>query len=61
MPARIGGEEFAIWLPGATLDLGKRIAERVRIKLGTTAWEWQGQALAPECLVRGRGVSGDEQ
>ncbi|MGH2669485.1 MAG: GGDEF domain-containing protein, partial [bacterium] len=36
-----GGEEFAIWLPGATLDLGKRIAERVRIKLGTTAWEWQ--------------------
>ncbi|HET8625732.1 MAG TPA: GGDEF domain-containing protein, partial [Gemmatimonadales bacterium] len=30
IPARIGGEEFAIWLPGATLDLGKRIAERVR-------------------------------
>jgi diguanylate cyclase (GGDEF)-like protein len=43
VPARIGGEEFAIWLPGATLDLGKRIAERVRIKLGTTAWEWQGR------------------
>ncbi|HET8623082.1 MAG TPA: GGDEF domain-containing protein, partial [Gemmatimonadales bacterium] len=43
IPARIGGEEFAIWLPGATLDLGKRIAERVRIKLGTTSWEWQGR------------------
>jgi diguanylate cyclase (GGDEF)-like protein len=43
VPARIGGEEFAIWLPGATLDLGRRIAERVRIKLGTTAWEWQGR------------------
>ncbi|MGH7337562.1 MAG: diguanylate cyclase, partial [Myxococcota bacterium] len=43
VPARSGGEEFAIWLPGATLDLGKRIAERVRIKLGTTAWEWQGR------------------
>jgi diguanylate cyclase (GGDEF)-like protein len=43
VPARVGGEEFAIWLPGATLDLGKRIAERVRIKLGTTAWEWQGR------------------
>jgi diguanylate cyclase (GGDEF)-like protein len=41
--SRIGGEEFAIWLPGATLDLGKRIAERIRIKLGTTAWEWQGR------------------
>jgi diguanylate cyclase (GGDEF)-like protein len=41
--ARIGGEEFAIWLPGATLDFGKRIAERIRIKLGTTEWEWQGR------------------
>ena len=43
VPARIGGEEFAVWLPGATLDLGKRIAERIRVKLGTTAWEWQGR------------------
>ena len=43
VPARIGGEEFAVWLPGATLDLGKRIAERIRIKLGTTGWEWQGR------------------
>ena len=41
--ARIGGEEFAVWLPGATLELGKRIAERIRIKLGTTEWEWQGR------------------
>lgn len=41
--ARIGGEEFAVWLPDATLDLGYRIAERIRIKLGTTSWDWRGR------------------
>jgi diguanylate cyclase (GGDEF)-like protein len=41
--ARIGGEEFAIWLPDASLELGMRIAERIRIKLGTTHWDWQGR------------------
>ncbi len=41
--ARIGGEEFAIWLPKASLDLGMRIAERIRIKLGTTPWDWNGR------------------
>jgi len=42
--ARIGGEEFALWLPGASLEVGTRIAERFRLKLGTTAWDWQGRA-----------------
>jgi diguanylate cyclase (GGDEF)-like protein len=42
--ARIGGEEFAVWLPKTGLELGARIAERIRIKLGTTAWNWQGRA-----------------
>ena len=41
--ARMGGEEFAVWLPGADLALGIRIAERIRVKLGTTGWEWQGR------------------
>lgn len=40
---RIGGEEFAVWLPETSLDLGGRIAERIRIKLGTTAWDWRGR------------------
>ncbi len=44
IPARIGGEEFAVWLPKADLETGARIAERIRIKLGTTPWDWQGRA-----------------
>jgi diguanylate cyclase (GGDEF)-like protein len=43
VPGRIGGEEFAIWLPDTSLDLGARIAERIRLKLGTTAWDWRGR------------------
>ena len=44
MPARIGGEEFAVWLPRTELDVGARIAERIRIKLGTTPWDWRGRS-----------------
>jgi diguanylate cyclase (GGDEF)-like protein len=43
VPARIGGEEFAVWLPETGLELGGRIAERIRLKLGTTAWDWRGR------------------
>ena len=42
--ARAGGEEFAVWLPDTGLDTGVRIAERIRIKLGTTPWAWQGRS-----------------
>ena len=41
---RVGGEEFAVWLPDTGLDLGVKIAERLRIKLGTTEWSWQGRS-----------------
>jgi diguanylate cyclase (GGDEF)-like protein len=44
LAARIGGEEFAIWLPKADLETGARIAERIRIRLGTTPWDWSGRA-----------------
>ena len=42
--ARAGGEEFAVWLPDTGLETGVRIAERIRIKLGTTSWAWQGRS-----------------
>ncbi|MEO8225820.1 MAG: GGDEF domain-containing protein [Gemmatimonadota bacterium] len=41
--ARMGGEEFGVWLPGAPLEVGARIAERLRVKLSTTPWDWQGR------------------
>ena len=41
---RIGGEEFAVWLPDTGLELGTRIAERIRLKLGGSRWDWRGKA-----------------
>jgi diguanylate cyclase (GGDEF)-like protein len=40
--ARVGGEEFAIWLPGQTLEEGVRVAERIRHALGLSRLNWQG-------------------
>lgn len=40
--ARIGGEEFAIWLPGVRLEKGRQVAERIRQALAYGGWEWQG-------------------
>jgi diguanylate cyclase (GGDEF)-like protein len=42
--ARVGGEEFLLWLPGASLEEGLRVAERIRARLATTPWDWQGKA-----------------
>jgi diguanylate cyclase (GGDEF)-like protein len=46
LAVRVGGEEFAVWLPAARLETGYRIAERIRIRLNTTPWDWQGKAWA---------------
>ena len=40
--ARVGGEEFAVWAPGAGLALGAQVAERIRSALADGAWIWQG-------------------
>ena len=42
--ARVGGEEFLLWLPGTSLEEGVRVAERIRVRLATTPWDWQGRA-----------------
>jgi diguanylate cyclase (GGDEF)-like protein len=51
--ARIGGEEFAVWLPGASLAQGLEVAERVRDSVHRTAWRWDGSAhpLTTSCGV----------
>lgn len=41
--ARVGGEEFAIWLPGAVLERGRQVAERIRQAIAWSEWKWQGE------------------
>ncbi len=41
-PARIGGEEFAVWLPGADLKTGREIAERLRTNLEGQPFRFEG-------------------
>jgi diguanylate cyclase (GGDEF)-like protein len=41
--ARIGGEEFAIWLPEATAARGYEVAERIRQSLAERLWLWQSR------------------
>lgn len=40
---RIGGEEFAIWLPDTPLEEATKVAERLRARISGRAWGWQGQ------------------
>jgi len=40
--ARIGGEEFAVWLPGADLALGVEVAERLRVLLTQSPFRFEG-------------------
>ncbi len=60
-PRRIGGEEFAVWLPDTDLELGARIAERIRLKLGDMPWDWQGRVLAAQRIIRRGRLSRDQQ
>ncbi len=41
--ARIGGEEFAVWLPAASLERGREVAERIRQALAFSDWRWHGE------------------
>src|SRR5213593_4200805 len=36
--ARIGGEEFAVWMPHTPMDAGLEVAERIRRTVETKAW-----------------------
>jgi len=53
--ARIGGEEFAIWMPHTPIESGLEVAERIRATVESTAWRWGGDAypLTISCGVAG--------
>ncbi|HEU5261610.1 MAG TPA: GGDEF domain-containing protein [Gemmatimonadales bacterium] len=40
--ARIGGEEFAIWMPHTPIESGLEVAERIRHTVERTTWHWNG-------------------
>jgi diguanylate cyclase (GGDEF)-like protein len=40
--ARIGGEEFAVWLPRTPQREGIEVAERIRESVAGTTWHWSG-------------------
>ncbi len=44
--ARIGGEEFAIWIPRGNAKRGMVVADRVRQALARREWHWQGHPWA---------------
>lgn len=51
--ARIGGEEFAVWLPRTPQREGIEVAERIRESVAGTTWHWSGSPypLATSCGV----------
>jgi diguanylate cyclase (GGDEF)-like protein len=53
--ARIGGEEFAVWLPRAQAGEGWEVAERIRDSVASAKWHWSG---TPYPLTTSCGVAG---
>ncbi|HVH68996.1 MAG TPA: GGDEF domain-containing protein [Gemmatimonadales bacterium] len=53
--ARIGGEEFAVWMPHSPIESGLEVAERIRATVESTTWRWNGEAyaLSISCGVAG--------
>jgi len=41
--ARIGGEEFAVWMPHTPMESGLEVAERIRSTVESTQWRWSGE------------------
>ncbi len=45
MAARLGGEEFALLLPGRSRARAQLIAEQLRARVATEEWAWESQEL----------------
>lgn len=49
--ARIGGEEFALWLPNTPGAEAEKVAERVRAAMADSVLDWGGAELKMTCSV----------
>ncbi|MBI2072588.1 MAG: GGDEF domain-containing protein [Gemmatimonadetes bacterium] len=51
LAARVGGEEFALWLPNTPLERAREVAERVRQAVAEAKLYWAGAELSIACSV----------
>jgi diguanylate cyclase (GGDEF)-like protein len=51
LATRIGGEEFALWLPDTSAEQGLEVAERVRAAVERTPALWQGRPAPVTCSI----------
>jgi diguanylate cyclase (GGDEF)-like protein len=51
LAARVGGEEFALWLPNTALERARDVAERVRQAVAEAKVYWAGAELSIACSV----------
>lgn len=51
LPCRVGGEEFALWLPGVTQGGALEVAERVRQMVANTPWQTGGREVRITCSI----------
>jgi diguanylate cyclase len=42
---RLGGEEFIVLLPNTAMDAGRRIAEKIRLRLESSVVKWEGNRI----------------
>lgn len=49
--ARMGGEEFGLWLPEAGMAVALEVAERIRATVEATPFRWEGQEIRLTCSV----------
>jgi len=43
--ARLDGDEFAVLLPGCSLEQGQQVAEKIRLAISQFVFEWQGKVF----------------
>lgn len=51
MAARVGGEEFALWLPNTERARAMEVAERVRSAVAASSLQWAGAEVQITCSV----------
>lgn len=51
LAARVGGEEFGVWLPNTDREQARQVAERVRAAIAHAPVQWAGNEIPLTCSV----------